>query len=136
MSACALTVVLLLVSCSPTAFDQFRHELSGRSFQITELTREGNALPLAGQPHITFSSGQFTADTGCNTVTGGYARTARGYKLRRVSSTLRGCAAELAAQDDIIREVLTSGTRITVSESSIVIRNGDRSIVGQRSASG
>ena len=132
-----LTVVLLLGSCSPAAFDQFRNELNERAFQITQLTRggAGESLPLAGRPNIEFSDSQFTANTGCNTVTGVYGRAVRGYKVRRVSSTLRGCPAELVAQDEIMREVLTSGARITVSESSIVISSGDQAIVGQSSAS-
>jgi heat shock protein HslJ len=132
----ALVVLLVASSCSPAGLDQFHHGLSGQKFLITEVMNEvqDDSFTLLGEPTIEFSSGRFNANTGCNTISGQYARTSSGYRIRDVSSTLRGCLEEFAWQDESLRNALRSGARITVGESSIVVRSDDWTVIGIRTS--
>ncbi len=106
---------------TPTPEEQ---ELSDRTFVSTEVT--GHDLVSGTKVTLTFPNpAELTADAGCNSLGGSFTIEGGALLVSQMQSTLKGCSAELQAQDEWLSQFLQSNPKIGLSGDTLTLTGSD-----------
>ncbi len=95
---------------------------------------DGAATPIAGRDIMaTFTTSSFTAELGCNTVSGTYSMNGNLMKVSDVTSTAAACGgpdgAAFMAQEKALAQMLESSSSFTIEDDRLLLYNqGYRSL--------
>lgn len=106
-------------------------DLLERTFQIEDVSGRG----IVDRSNVTLrfgQDGQFSGNTGCNTVFGSYKRSGADLEFGALGSTRKMCAPALMEQEQNVLDILSSVTRIERDkEGALIVRTADgRSLRG------
>ena len=109
---------------TPTPEEQ---ELSDRTFVSTEVA--GHDLVTGTKVTLTFPNpAELTADAGCNSSGGSFTIAGGALVVAEMGSTLKGCSAELQAQDEWLTQFLQSKPEIGLSGDTLTLTGSDAKI--------
>jgi heat shock protein HslJ len=102
-------------------------ELDGRTYEATSV--EGHELVVGTTLTVAFEGDTLAVQAGCNTMAGAYALDGGTLQWSGdPGSTLMGCSEELAAQDQWLTELFTTGVSASLTESAATLASGDVTI--------
>jgi len=109
---------------TPTPEEQ---ELSDHTFVSTGVT--GHELVSGTKITLVFPNpAELTADAGCNSMSGGFSIEGGALVVSEMQTTLKGCSAELQAQDDWLSQFLQAKPKIGLNGDTLTLTGTDAEI--------
>lgn len=115
-------------SDTSTAHTPRMSELTGGSWTSSSVTSPDHQLVSGSTIALTFKTGSISANAGCNTMSGGASISGTTLVVTQLASTMMGCEAALARQDQWVQTFLTSRPTIVLLGTDLRLTQGSTEI--------
>lgn len=129
--------VVLTTACTHSASvsrPATARDLQGRTYAVRTITEHGvTHADLEGNPTVSFGTGTFRAESGCNTISGSYVTQGR-QLVTSGGTTLVACAGIRELQDRVLLQLFNAASNVRLQGKTLTLSTKDLEMVATESA--
>ena len=125
-AAFLIPAFLVLGACGSDDSSGSVPDVDGREFISTEMV--GHQLVDGSTIRLAFEDGSVAANSGCNSMSGGYSFDGDILQVEMMAMTEKGCDEALMDQDAFLSGFLTSGPTVAVDGDEMTLMSGEEQI--------